>query len=252
MLLPRLEQLVAGQPLETDTAWYAVDASVWPRCDAETSSKRGYYHHHTRHSHGQPIVAGWNYSWLVQVPERCSSWTAQLAGASHDAGENVNQVAAEQLRSFLSQRGSGQPRPIFTCDAGYEPVQLGVALAGLDVCALVRLRSGRCFYADPPQGPTGGRTLRHGAKFVCDDPTTWPCPAHGLRNEMQVAHDRTPDQASLPSCSGNHQRGRVSEPTVRLRNFHMDKKVTNLPEGLQGLLLWISRIRSSALGGAPR
>jgi DDE superfamily endonuclease len=86
MPLPRLEQLVAGQPLETDTAWYAVDASVWPRCDAETSSERGYYHHHTRHSHGQPIVAGWNYSWLVQVPERCSSWTAQLAGEAHDAG----------------------------------------------------------------------------------------------------------------------------------------------------------------------
>ena len=48
-------------------------------------------------------------------------------------GDNVNQVAAEQIRSFLSQRGSGQPRPICTFDAGYEPVQLGTALAGLDV-----------------------------------------------------------------------------------------------------------------------
>ena len=61
-----------------DDAWYAVDASVWPRCDAETSPDRGYYHHPYRHSHGQPIVAGWNYSWLVQVPPRCSSWTAPL------------------------------------------------------------------------------------------------------------------------------------------------------------------------------
>ena len=58
MSLPGLEHLVATQPLETPTAWYAVDASVWPRCDAETSPERGYYPHHSRHSNGQPIVAG--------------------------------------------------------------------------------------------------------------------------------------------------------------------------------------------------
>ena len=112
MSLPRLEDIAAAQPLETSTAWYAVDASVWPRCDAETSSERGYNHHHSRHSKGQPIVAGWNYSWLVQVPERCSSWTAPLRVRRMPPGENVNQVAAEQIRWFLSQRGAGQPRPI--------------------------------------------------------------------------------------------------------------------------------------------
>jgi hypothetical protein len=137
---------------------------------------RGYYHHHTRQSNGQPIVAGWNSSWLAQIPERCSSWTAPLRVRRIQPGENVNQVAAEQIRSFLHQCGAGQPRPIFTFDAGYDPVQLGMALAGLDVNALVRLRSGRCFYADPPPGPTGGRPRRHGTKLVCDDPSTWPCP----------------------------------------------------------------------------
>ena len=38
---------------------YAVDVSVWPRCDAETSPERGYYYHPSSHSAGQPIVAGW-------------------------------------------------------------------------------------------------------------------------------------------------------------------------------------------------
>ena len=37
---------------------YAVDVSVWSRCDAETSPGRGYYYHPSRHSAGQPIVAG--------------------------------------------------------------------------------------------------------------------------------------------------------------------------------------------------
>jgi hypothetical protein len=32
-----LEVVVASYPLATERAWYAVDASVWPRCDAETS-----------------------------------------------------------------------------------------------------------------------------------------------------------------------------------------------------------------------
>src|SRR5216683_4155673 len=45
MDLAALERLVASYPLATKTAWYAVDASVWPRCDAETSPERGYYPH---------------------------------------------------------------------------------------------------------------------------------------------------------------------------------------------------------------
>jgi hypothetical protein len=92
MPLPRLEHLVAEAPLETTTAWYAIDESRWPRCDAETSPQRGYSPHHTHQSHGQPIVAGWNSSWLVQVPERCSSWTAPLRVRRMQPGENVKEA----------------------------------------------------------------------------------------------------------------------------------------------------------------
>jgi len=45
MQLARLERLVAANPLTPATTWYAVDARVWPRCDAETSPQRGYSHH---------------------------------------------------------------------------------------------------------------------------------------------------------------------------------------------------------------
>jgi hypothetical protein len=31
---------------------------VWDRCDAECSPERGFYYHPSRHSAGQPIVAG--------------------------------------------------------------------------------------------------------------------------------------------------------------------------------------------------
>ena len=145
MDLMRLERLVASYPIEPQTRWFAVDASVWPRCDAETSPDRGYYHHPYRHSHGQPIVAGWNYSWLAQVPLRCSSWTAPLRVRRILPGENVNVVAAEQIRSWLAQMNllaSEASAPIFTFDAGYDAVQLSLALANLPVGLLVRLRAG--------------------------------------------------------------------------------------------------------------
>ena len=45
----RLRDLLCVHPLEDrgtgDPLIYAVDVSVWPRCDAETSPERGYYYH---------------------------------------------------------------------------------------------------------------------------------------------------------------------------------------------------------------
>ena len=49
-----LRRLLAHHPLagsETTTPVYAVDASVWDRCDAECSPERGFYHP-SRHSAG--------------------------------------------------------------------------------------------------------------------------------------------------------------------------------------------------------
>src|SRR5260370_3131875 len=160
MDLSVLEQLVASYPLASAQAWYAVDASVWRRCDAEPSPERGYYPHPYRHSHGQPIVAGWNYSWLVQVPSRCSSWTAPLRLRRLRPGENANQVAAEQLRSWLCQASAvppDAPPPICSFDAGDDSVQLSLALADTPVCRLVRVRAGRCFSADPTSQPPTAR-----------------------------------------------------------------------------------------------
>ncbi|MHB8295394.1 MAG: transposase [Acidimicrobiales bacterium] len=41
--------LVSAQPADWPLV-FAVDASTWPRCDAETSPKRGSYHSASRHS----------------------------------------------------------------------------------------------------------------------------------------------------------------------------------------------------------
>jgi hypothetical protein len=55
-------------------------------------------------------------------------------------------------------------------------------VANAPAAVLVRLRSDRCFDADPPPRPPGttGRPRRHGAKFNRTDPATWPTPTATL------------------------------------------------------------------------
>ena len=75
-----LRNLLARYPLastEGEPSVYAVDASVWARCDAETSPERGFYYHPSRHSAGQPIVAGWASQFIAHSPARVGllPWT---------------------------------------------------------------------------------------------------------------------------------------------------------------------------------
>ncbi len=78
-----LQDLLCRHPLEGGEPGcppiYAVDVSVWPRCDAETSPERGYYYHPSRHySAGQPIVAGWAYQLVAQLGFERDSWVAPV------------------------------------------------------------------------------------------------------------------------------------------------------------------------------
>jgi len=71
-----LRDLVARHPLADGQPIYAVDVSVWARCDAETSPARGYYDHPSRHAAGKPIVAGWAYQWINQLSMARAKWVA--------------------------------------------------------------------------------------------------------------------------------------------------------------------------------
>jgi hypothetical protein len=67
--LKTLRELLARHPLAgcESTPFYAVDVSVWDRCDAESSPKRGFYYHPSRHSAGQRTVAGWAYQFIARL-----------------------------------------------------------------------------------------------------------------------------------------------------------------------------------------
>ncbi|HEX2301759.1 MAG TPA: NF041680 family putative transposase [Pseudonocardiaceae bacterium] len=179
----RLRDLLAGSLPAADPPVFAVDVTTWPRCDAECSPERGYYYHPSRHSAGQPIIAGWAYQWICQLSFERDSWTAPVDAARLHPLEDTDQTAAVQIRALLARLPPTEALPLFVFDGGYDSAQLTLDLADAPAAVLVRLRSDRCFYADPPpaaRSPKGGRPRRHGAKFNCADPATWPTPTATL------------------------------------------------------------------------
>jgi hypothetical protein len=197
----RLRDLLVGCLPGADPLVFAVDVTAWPRCDAECSPERGLYYHPSRHSAGQPIVAGWAFQWICQLGFARDSWTAPVDARRLHPLDDTDQTAAGQVRALLARLPAGGPLPWFVFDAGYDSAQLSLDLADLPVGVLVRLRSDRCFYADPPPRPpgTGGRPRRHGAKFAFADPTTWPTPT-----ATHVAHDDQYGTVTVAAWAGLH------------------------------------------------
>jgi hypothetical protein len=178
----RLRDLLVGCLPPADPLVFAVDVTAWPRCDAECSPERGPYYHPSRHSAGQPIVAGWAFQWIAQLGFARDSWTAPVDARRLQPVDDPDQTAAAQVRALLARLPAGGPVPWLVFDAGYDPAQLSLDLAKEWVAVLVRLRADRCFDADPPPRPpgAGGRPRRHGAKFAFADPATWPAPTATL------------------------------------------------------------------------
>lgn len=157
---------------------FAVDATTWARCDAECSPGRGFYYHPSRHSAGQPIVAGWCYLWIAGLSQTPDSWTAPLHAHRLSVEDNLNTAAVAQVRALLPRLGPLPASPLFAFDAGFDPVQLTVGLADVDAQIVVRIRDNRKFFTPPPPRRPGqaGRPRRHGDRFSCADPATWPAP----------------------------------------------------------------------------
>jgi hypothetical protein len=170
--------------LARDPAWplvFAVDTSTWCRNDADCSAERGYYYHSSRHSKGQPIVAGWSYQWIAQLNWPTDSWTAPLDAVRLDPrpeAAGAEEQAARQIRGLVDRLGPTADVPWFVFDGGYDPVRLTVALTDVRAQTLTRVKSNRIFhFTAPPRRPgQQGAPRRHGEKFRCADQTTWPEP----------------------------------------------------------------------------
>ena len=74
---------------------------------------------------------------------------------------------------------------MFVLDAGYDPIGISHDLATERCEVVCRIRDDRVFYTDTPARAnrppeTGGRPPRHGRRWKCSDPETWPEPDANL------------------------------------------------------------------------
>ena len=176
--------LVANLPAHWPLV-FAVDASTWDRCDAETSPERGFYYSASKHSAGQPIVAGWNYQWISQLSFTPDSWTAPCDVTRIPPTADTTNATVDQIRDLVGLLDDDGDVPMFVLDAGYDPIAISHELAATRTQVLCRIRDDRVFHGQPPPRPnrpagTGGRPPRHGARFKCSQPSTWTEPADRL------------------------------------------------------------------------
>lgn len=101
-----LRNLLARHPLAGSgaTPVYAVGMSVAQMRRGAQPLTQGYYYHPSRHSAGQPIVAGWAYQFIAQLNFVCESWTAPLDVERVRPAKDANEVAAKQVKVLLGRR----------------------------------------------------------------------------------------------------------------------------------------------------
>jgi hypothetical protein len=169
--------LGASAPARADEPlMYAIDVTPHARPDAEYADERVMVQ--VRGKGGDKFLPGWPYSLLVGVQWGSSSWVDPIEARRLRPGEDHTDVTVEQITGLLAdlhrtgrwQRGD--PPPLVMLDAGNYATDISHALAGRCVQVLVRLRSTRVFYADPPPREPGqmGAGKRHGREFSCSDP----------------------------------------------------------------------------------
>ena len=244
MNVDALRGLLSHHPLcGAEPPVYAVDQSVWSRCDAEASPERGFYYHPSRHSAGKPIVAGWSYQWIAQLGFARESWVAPMDVARVHPQQNPNTTAVSQIKALVGRLPEQSHAPLFVFDAGYDPVQLQKGLADCRASILVRLRAGRCFYADPPKEAPGknGRPRRHGSKLDCGDSSTWPTPtAEHLCEDGRYGNVRVRAFSELHAKIQNHPGRGTRGPRPIERGTLVLVEVSRLPQRTRKpQILWL-------------
>ena len=239
----RLAQLVVEHRPQEWPLVFAVDASTWDRCDAECSPERGFHYSASKHSAGQPIVAGWSYQWICQLNWAPDSWTAPLDALRISPSMDGVDATIEQVKRLVVLLPDDSQVPLFVFDAGYDGIALGHGLADTRAEVLVRIASTRVFHPDPqPNYGMVGRPRRHGERFMLSDEETWPTPDSALTTtvprygKVKVAawHNLHPKLHGRGRWRGCDEPPIVKGSVIRVEVEHLPK-----PTGRIKKTLWL-------------
>lgn len=147
----------------------------------------------------------------MAVPEARGHWVLPLDVVRRGPTAGTpTALALAQLRTALALRPPDAPRPVVTCDSGYDIVAL--ARAGLAGDLLVRLPTRRRFYRPPPPYRGRGRRPRHGPVFELGDPTT-----HGPPDQTATAEDADHDTVRVAVWHALHDQAAHRVPLAIIR-----------------------------------
>lgn len=171
ILLPQLRQVLdRHQPEDAEAIAgfevYAVDCTDDPVPDAETLQDRM----RSKKGRQAPTQVIHRYSWIARLVEWRTSWcmpqdVRRVSTESTDSAVGAEQVAA------LAARNS-RPKVVVADSLYSNVIFLGIFLVVQHLYALVRMRSNRNLYEEPPERQPGqrGRPRVHGRKFKLANP----------------------------------------------------------------------------------
>ncbi len=148
---------------------YAVDCTEDEHPEADTLPDR----HQTRKGKFAPKIIGHRYSWIARLGQWRTSWCLPQDVARVATGTTDSQVAAEQVKEL--DRRSDRLKVVVADSLYGNYYFLSVFMVVTTVFALVRLRSNRVLYEEPPlHDGKQGRPRKHGAKFKLKEPSRAP------------------------------------------------------------------------------
>lgn len=166
----------------------AVDATAYPRPDAECSAGRAHVHNNACHCKGSSKTApGWEYQAAAVTGHLRTAWAGitdiRRTTPSTRTAQTIAQVR-DVTRRLLAAGHCRAAAPLFIFDAGYSAAALTDGLAGCPAHILVRLPAGAVLYQDAPSWPgKNGRPAHRGPEIHClsDDETAAAAAGNGRR-----------------------------------------------------------------------
>ena len=209
-----LERALAGMPAgaaaqvrEACARWtrlrFAIDATPYPRPDAECSPGRGHVHHDACRCDGtRKTIPGWEYQFTAAVGHLRTAWAA-LVDVERTTPATRTRQTIRQVRNLLRRLGAagtgGRGAPLVILDAGYSAAALTAALAGCPVHLLIRLPAGSVFYRGALTWPgKNGRPGHRGTAIHCPGPAGFAAAGPGPRGRKKpLPPNPEPDETLL-------------------------------------------------------
>ncbi len=155
--------------------WISVDSTSIARRESETSPDRGIISVSNLPHAKRPVSVGWQFSTIMLLPCRRSSWGAILFQERIATSQTAVEVAVEQvhhLRPLLPERVR------LLADRWYPTAPFLAACQQEGVEALMCLKRNRKLYRPAPPAPAGkrGAPRKDGDLFQGSKPQTWGDP----------------------------------------------------------------------------